>query len=360
VLPQVLISPIAGVLNDRLPRRHVMIFADIVRFFVVLGMMWGVRTGSTPLIYAMLFAESVLWGLFEPGRDSLLPNLTRGDRETLAANTLSSATWSFNLAAGTALGGLLAAAFGRDVVFAVNAASFLASAALLLRLRVAETHTAGSPPLRARDLVNFGPVAEGFRYIRASPRLLATLLAKSGLGVIGANHVVLPLMGERVFRVGGQAILGMSLLMTARGLGSLLGPTLSGYWAGGQADRMRRGILYAFLAIAAGYSVVWWSPTVAWAIAGVVLAHAGGATIWVFSTTLLQGQAEDRFRGRVFSADYAFNIVSMSLSTWVGGVAVDAGLPVRGVALGMAALVLVPAVAWAVWAMPLWERARVK
>jgi hypothetical protein len=160
--------------------------------------------------------------------------------------------------------------------------------------------------------------------------------------------------------VGGQAILGMSLLMTARGLGSLLGPTLSGYWAGGQADRMRRGILYAFLAIAAGYSVVWWSPTVAWAIAGVVLAHAGGATIWVFSTTLLQGQAEDRFRGRVFSADYAFNIVSMSLSTWVGGVAVDAGLPVRGVALGMAALVLVPAVAWAVWAMPLWERARVK
>ncbi len=355
VLPQVLISPMAGVLNDRLPRRHVMIFADVVRFFVVLGMMYGVRIDSTPLIYVMLLAESVLWGLFEPGRDSLLPNLTQGERERLAANTLSSTTWSFNLAAGTALGGFLAAAFGRDAVFIINAASFLLSAALLLRLHVEETHTADFPPLRARDLVDFAPVVEGFRYIFGRPQLFATLLAKAGLGVMGANHIILPVMGDRVFRLGGQAILGMSLLMTARGVGSLLGPPMAGYWAGGRARRMQRGILYAFVAISIGYGIVSWSPTVAWTIAGIVLAHAGGATIWVFSTTMLQSQAEDRFRGRVFSADYAFMVLSMSLSTWIGGIVVDAGAHVRTVALGVSALVLVPAAAWAIWALPLWR-----
>lgn len=191
VLPQVLASPVAGVLNDRLPRRTVMITADILRFFIVLGMMYAVATNATWLIYVMLFCESVLWGMFEPGRDALLPNLTSSERERLAANTLSATTWSFNLAAGTALGGFLAAAFGVNTVFVINAASFLVSAAFLLRLRIRETHAEHEPPLRPRDLLNFRPVLEGFRYIASQRRLFATLLAKAGLGVMGANHIIL-------------------------------------------------------------------------------------------------------------------------------------------------------------------------
>ncbi|MBM3734901.1 MAG: MFS transporter [Acidobacteria bacterium] len=355
VLPQVLASPVAGVLNDRLPRRTVMITADILRFFIVLGMMYAVATNATWLIYVMLFCESVLWGMFEPGRDALLPNLTSSERERLAANTLSATTWSFNLAAGTALGGFLAAAFGVNTVFVINAASFLVSAAFLLRLRIRETHAEHEPPLRPRDLLNFRPVLEGFRYIASQRRLFATLFAKAGLGVMGANHIILPVLGDREFRIGSGAVLGMSVLMTARGVGALIGPAVSGYWAGGRPDRLRRGILYGFFGICAGYLIVWQAPTLILAIAGVVLAHGSGSTIWVFSTTMLQSQAEDRFRGRVFSADYAFLIVSMSLSTWTGGVAVDAGAAPRTVALAVSLLVLIPAAAWALWAMPLWR-----
>jgi len=84
------------------------------------------------------------------------------------------------------------------------------------------------------------------------------------------------------------------------------------------------------------------APTLLLACAAVVLAHAGGSTVWVFSTTLLQAQTEDRFRGRVFSAESAFNILSTSTVSYLSGFVVDLGVAARTVALGTGALLLVP------------------
>src|SRR6202051_247500 len=60
VLPQTLVGPAAGVVNDRLHRKHVMIAADMVRFVVVLSMLM-VRSRSTVwLIYPLLLAETTM------------------------------------------------------------------------------------------------------------------------------------------------------------------------------------------------------------------------------------------------------------------------------------------------------------
>lgn len=99
VLPQTFIGPTAGVVNDRLRRKHVMIAADLVRVIVVLAMLL-VRSRSTVwLVYPLLLAETVMAAFFEPARNSVIPNIAeRG--EVLIANTLSSATWSVNLLIG--------------------------------------------------------------------------------------------------------------------------------------------------------------------------------------------------------------------------------------------------------------------
>src|ERR1700751_3172540 len=58
VLPQTLVGPTAGVVNDRLKRRHVMIAADVIRIFIVLAMLL-VRSRSTVwLVYPLLLAET--------------------------------------------------------------------------------------------------------------------------------------------------------------------------------------------------------------------------------------------------------------------------------------------------------------
>jgi hypothetical protein len=242
----------------------------------------------------------------------------------------------------------------------VNALSFVASALVMARMRVEEPHTHNAPPMRARELADFTPILEGIRYVRRDARMLATLFVKCGLGLMGANWVILPLLGERVFPVhleglhaSSAGMLGMSLLMGSRGIGSLLGPVIASLWAGNEDARLRRGILYGFLLAALGYVGLGVAPTLVAACAAVVVAHAGGSTIWVFSTTLLQGQTEDRFRGRVFSAEFAFSMLSMSTVSYLSGVAVDLGATVRMVALATGAVIVLPAILWSL-ALRLW------
>src|SRR5947209_5160203 len=153
VLPQTLVGPTAGVVNDRLKRKHVMIGADLVRFAVVLSML-AVRSASMVwLVYPLLLAETTMAAFFEPARSAVIPNIAKSG-EVLVANTLSSATWSVNLMIGAALGGLVAAFFGRDVAFVLNAFSFLASAILIGGMRLAEPHAEAAARLRFPDLAN--------------------------------------------------------------------------------------------------------------------------------------------------------------------------------------------------------------
>src|SRR5882757_3959840 len=139
VLPQTFVGPTAGVVNDRLRRKYVMIAADLIRCGVVLAMLL-VRSKSTVwLVYPLLLAETTMAAFFEPARSAVIPNIA-DEGEVLVANTLSSATWSVNLMAGAALGGLVAAFLGRDAAFLLNAFSFIVSALLIGRMSFAEPH----------------------------------------------------------------------------------------------------------------------------------------------------------------------------------------------------------------------------
>lgn len=360
VLPQTLVAPIAGVVNDRLRRKHVMIAADLIRMVVVLGVMLVRTREMVWLVYPLLFVETLGWAFFEPGRTAVVPSIT-GEDDVILANTMMASTWSFCLAIGSALGGVVAALLGRDAVFLLNALSFLGSAALLHGMRFEERHVEHALPLRPRDLIDFSPILEGIRYVRRDPKLTATLFVKGGLGFLGSNLVLLPLLGQRVFPIRMQgldpqrgAMLGMSLLMGARGLGALIGPLFTVAWARQSEARMRLGILFGFVAIFAGYAALSVAPAVWIACAAIVLAHGGGSTIWVFSTTLLQKSTEDGFRGRVFSAELGLNMMMVSLTSYLAGTFIDMGTPVRQYALLTGISLLAPGCVW-LWAMRLWK-----
>ena len=356
VLPATFAAPAVGTVNDRLPRKQVMIASDVARFFVVLGML-AVRTpGTVWLAYLLLFAETVGASFFAPAQSAVVPNVV-APGDVLTANALGSITWSFCLTAGSAIGGVAAVLLGRDAVFVLNALSFLASAWLIRRMTFEEPHAANCGNFRAPDLLNFAPLAEGARYLRADKRRFATLFVKCGIGILGANNVLLPILGQRVFPApfagvdaGRAGLLGMSLLMGARGAGSLIGPVIAGKWVGDSHSRMGAGIVIGFLCAAAGYVLLGLSGTLALAAAMVVLGHAGLSTNWVFSTTLLQFYTGDRFRGRVFAAENGLFMLTISASSYAAGAALDLGTPARLLAIALGAAMLAPAAAWG-WAM---------
>jgi predicted MFS family arabinose efflux permease len=356
VLPHTLVAPATGVINDRISRRRIMILADVARFVIVLCML-VVRTPEMVwLVYPLLCFETIGAAFFEPAHSSVIPNIVPPE-DVLPANALASMTWSFCLAAGASLGGLAAVLLGRDAVFAINAFSFLGSAWLIARMRFDEPHTVAHGPLRARDLVDFSPVVEGVRYIRADRRLFATVFVKGGIGLLGANNVLLPILGQREFPLqfagldsAAGATLGMSLLMGARGAGALIGPLIGNRLAGDRHSRLRAGILFGFAAGAAGYLLLGFSHSLAIAVASVMLAHGGSSTNWVFSTTLLQVYTADRFRGRVFAADFGLCTLALSASSYLAGFAIDWGVSARTVAMAIGVVMLTPALAWT-WAL---------
>jgi predicted MFS family arabinose efflux permease len=353
VLPQTFIGPTAGVVNDRLRRKHVMIAADLIRFGVVLAMLLVRSRSMVWLVYPLLLAETLMAAFFEPARSAVIPNIA-AQGEVLIANTLSSATWSVNLLIGASVGGLVAAFFGRDTVFILNALSFLASAMLIGGMRFAEPHAESSAPLRPRDLVDYSPVLEGIRYVRNHRTLLPTVFAKAGELMIGPSWVIFTVLGAHEFAVHWHnmnaargAMLGMSILLGGRGLGALVGPLVSARWAGRSDRRLQLGILFGYLTIAVGYGTLGTSRTVWMAAACAMLAHMGGSTVWVFSTTLLQLHTDDRFRGRVFSADLGFSMLTIAAGAYLCGRLLDAGVAARTVATWTGLVMLIPAALWA-------------
>ncbi|MCS7026191.1 MAG: MFS transporter [Bryobacteraceae bacterium] len=360
VLPQMLTAPVAGVLNDRLSRRRMMIATDWMRALIISLMLFAQSADMIWFIYLLLFLETVCWGLFEPARNATIPNVTTG-QDLFVANALSSTTWSFNFAVGSAIGGFIAAFAGKQAAFVINALSFVASALLISRTRFDEPHLKEHPPFQWKQAREWRMVAEGWNYVNRDRKLVVILLAKCGLGFLGANWVLLTILGERKYPVylwgldaQSAGMMGMSFLMGARGLGALVGPLLGSYFAGSSQERMRRGISLGFALAAFGYILLGLSHHMLAACFSVILAHAGGSTIWVFSTNLLQLNTEDRFRGRIFSAEFSFMTLSMSASSSLSGILIDQGIAPEAVAVGAGLTMFVPGALW-VAAQRLWR-----
>jgi predicted MFS family arabinose efflux permease len=352
VLPQTLIGPTAGVVNDRLPRKYVMIASDIGRMFIVLCMLLIRSKEKVWIVYPLLMAETLLVAFFEPARNAVIPNIVEPE-DVVVANTLASTTWSVNLMLGATLGGVVAALLGRDAVFLLNALSFVASAALIWGMRFAEPHVEVGRPFRARELVDFTPILDGIRYIRAHVRLRSTVLLKFGSLIIGPGWVLFTVMGQNEFAIRWHgmspergAFLGMSLLLGARGLGAMLGPVLTARWAGQWKHRLEVSIFWGYLASAAGYTLLGVSGHLWQACLCVMLAHFGSSIVWVFSTTLLQLQSDDKFRGRVFAADLGLCMFTIATGAYLAGRFVDWGYAARNVASVSGMLMLIPATLW--------------
>jgi MFS family permease len=347
-LPSTFVGLWSGVLIDRLPRKAVMIAADVGRALLVLLFLLVRAADQIWIVYLVMILKVTLTSFFEPARTALIPNVASRE-ELVAANGLGGATWSAMLAIGAALGGLVAGTFGTDVAFLIDAASFLLSAALIASVRITEVHLDGRPrPGRLREL------REGFAYL-LSRRDIALYVSTKALWSLGGGVLLLlALFGRHIFPLGVDGALSIGLLYAARGVGAGLGPLLAQRW-GGESERfLRRAIGPAFFFSALGYVIFSGAPSLAVAAGAVMLAHIGGSIEWVFSTALLQMNVPNRLQGRVFAVELALLTLASSLSNYTLGVATDAGWSPRTLALLIAGVFVVPgaALALALWPDP--------
>ena len=321
-----------------------MIGADVLRGVAILGLLLVHSSGTVWLAYVVTGITVTASGFFEPARSATVPAIVaRGDLVT--ANAVSTGTWSAMLAVGAALGGGVAATFGRDAAFVLNSLSFFASAGFLWRMRVPARD--GSP----RASPGWQGLREGLAYMRAHRPVAQVALVKGGWAVAGGALLLLTVFGDRVFRLGGSSDAGIGILYAARGIGAAVGSFIVTLLARRSDGGLVRLIGPAYLIAGACYATLGLTPTIWYAAATVVAAHTFGSILWVSSNVLLQLSVPDEFRGRVFAAELVALSIVQSVIAFATAEALDRlRVPPRELAVVVGLGLWIPALLWYVFA----------
>ena len=320
----------AGVLVDRWNRKWTMILADIARGILVALIPW-LMSHDIRLVYVDLFLVSCATAFFRPAMLATLPQ-TVAKADLLPANSFFTAVDTATEVVGPVLAGLLVQAAGYSAAMYVDAASYVASASIVVFLSVPQrvTREVGE---RATRIV--ADIREGFRYIRRD-RIQFGLFIFILLGwwVSGLNSLQTPLA---------KGVLGL----TDRQFG-----WFNGIWGGGfivaslllgwYGIRFPKGRLIAAGFI--GWAVATGSTGVS-ANAGMLYASVfwvGVANIVLFislSTTIMEVTPQGML-GRVLTTRQVALAVVRVLSMLVFGELADL-IGVRIAVLGMSGLSLI-------------------
>jgi MFS family permease len=337
VAPLFFLAPIGGALVDRLDRRKLMVACDIGRAVLCLAFLLVRSSDTVWLAYPLLAVLASFATAFDPASSAALPNLV-DDEDLATANALSGSIWGMMLAVGAALGGIVAAVLGRDTAIVIDAVSFAASAVL-----IASVHRSFS---EAREHEEHPGILEAtretIRYATKDHRVLALLAVKAGFGLGAGVLVLIPVFANDVFH-GGEVAIG--LLMSARGVGALVGPFV-GRSALGEGDRRLFGVISVALAVfGIGYALFGLAPTLLVAMPVVAVAHLGGGSQWTLSSYGLQRIVPDRIRGRIFAFDGALITATFAVSSVATGYLADV-FGARPVATGLGLIGLAYAGIW--------------
>jgi predicted MFS family arabinose efflux permease len=327
IAPVLLLGPLAGLAADRLPRRRMMVTADLLRAAVALALV--VTTGSLAVAYAVAFGLSAGAVLFNPAAGSLLPEVV-GEDDVVTAN---SAMWTAAVIGQVAIApvaGAVIAGWGVEVAFAVNAATFAASALLLVGLR------AGASPAESPG-GGWSAVLGGIDAVRSDPLLsrLAVVQALAALAA-GATSGLLVVLAERWLGVGPG---GFGVLLAAIGVGAAAGPALFRRFITAGDKRW----LFGPFAMRGGVDVTLAAVANPVAAGGALVVYGmSTSTGMVAYQSTLQALVPAETRGRAFAFyDVLWNAARL-LSLAAGGVLAEA-IDVRAVYVISAALLLIAA-----------------
>ena len=316
ILPVLAFGFVAGTVVDRLPRRRVMIGADLGR--AVIAALLAISPDHLWALYAAAFGLSALSVFFNPAAASVTPDLVDDD-DLVGAN---SAIWSAAVLSQIVLApvaGAVVAWAGASTAFAINAASFLISAAAVVRLPVPNRP-------RSHQQTRWAQAAEGVRVIRRS-RFLSTLATVQALAALsaGATSALLVVLAQDHLHVEAS---GFGLLLGAIGIGAGVGPLVLQRLV---TDVRRpallfgpyllRGVVDLVLAAFANFAV---------ALGALAAYGVGTSTGNVTYNSALQATTPEQFRGRVFAFYDVIWQTARLLSIGVGGVLADQ-LGIRGV-----------------------------
>jgi MFS family permease len=301
-VPFTVFGLMAGVVADRFESRKLVMTTQgaAMAISVALAVVTLTDTATLPIVYVLAALGGVALAFDAPGRQSLTFQMV-GPRELPNAVALNSGLFNGSRVIGPAIAGLVIAAVGTGLCFAINAVSFLAVLAALLLVRQEELRPVEKDP-SARILDG---LRRAFAHAWHDPQLRLILAVVTVVSTVGFNfHVLVPLLAADTLHVGPE---GFGFLSAAFGLGALAGALASATFR----DASWR--LFAIGAGAFGVLVLFLAPVQNAYLAGTILFGIGIAFILFTANAnaLIQLAAPDHLRGRLIGI-YLFAFLGLA------------------------------------------------
>jgi predicted MFS family arabinose efflux permease len=266
-IPWIFVAPFSGVLVDRWPKKRVLIGSDLLRAVIVAGL---IVAPSLPVLLALVALKTTVATFFGPADQATIRILVP-ESQLHAANALSQLVAQSTKVIGPALGGLLVAVTSPRVAFAVDAATFLVSAAILSRMRPID-----DPSSREREEDDdeggyWSELREGLAYI-AGRRALVLCIA--GFGATIFLLFCFDTLSPLAFQQLGVSKALFGLAVAGIGAGGVLGTIAVGRYGGD---------LNPFALLGGGTAIVGCCV----ALVGLALVADLGAPPWLWTPVLM-------------------------------------------------------------------------
>ncbi len=329
MLPMVLLLPITGLIADRMPRVPLMIWSDVVRFFLLGAMtvLAELHLLHISAICGFAFLFGMMDAVFQPAYSAVRAQVFTVDIRN-AANSLTQISTQAAQLVGPALGGVIVSVWSVAVGFGVDAVTFLISIISLLFLRIdpLEARASTSTEYHAGGLQQFfHDLLEGYRELRKHDWLWMTILAFAFVNIAygGVISILVPWLVKIHFAFS-DTVYG--LLMSASGGGAIL----SAFIFGRRQVWHHRGVL-AYIGVAiSGVSLTGLAVfhAITWLVVCMVLNGSGIMLFGLVWEGSLQELVPAGAYGRVASLDmlgsYALLPVGLLFTGWlstsIGGV----------------------------------------
>ncbi len=346
-LPRLLVGSVAGVFVDRWDRKKTMIVADVLRGALLLLLLLVRSREQLWLIYVTAFVMAAVGQFFAPAKSAIIPRLV-SQKDLMAANSLNALSDALTRLVGAGLGGALMGALGFGSVVWLDAASFVFSALMLAFIAVPAAPTPAAPKATPQSSPA-GQWTAVWREWRAGlqmvkqQRVLFALFAVLGVALLGDSMITVLIVPLVKTLLGGDA-LQLGWLMTAQGIGGILGGVLAGQL--GRQVAPRNLVALGLAATSLTILVLVHVPFLPVALALMALAGVVTMSWMITAQTLLQTNVGDHYRGRIFGTLGAVSALMSLIGMGLAGALGDLLGVVVIASLGGALYLIAGLVAW--------------
>jgi len=317
MLPAVVLSPIIGIIIDRIDFKKLMMTLLLIEIAMTLSFLFINSLEYIWVLMILIFIRSSAASLLFSAEMALFPKVVKGEM-LKNTNEIHSIIWSLSYASGMAVGGIATYYFGYDAAFIIDAILYSIAVILLLGLKLSLEKVVHTD-------TNWQMLKDGFNYLRSKRKILHLIFLHAAIGLTSFDALV-TLLADFQYREIIAVPLAIGLMNATRAIGLMIGPFIIG-------KIISKDNLHYFF-ILQGLAIMFWSMmeyNFYLSLVGLFITGFFVTTLWSYTYLLIQEETDTKFMGRVISYNDMFFMLSNVTTALFIGYASKWGLSLEGI-----------------------------